>query len=248
MNDEKLREDKLLYSLAWGPKAEAISWPGYFVNGYLFHTLERGEKKSTMNSGICVKASGSGDDRLDFYGLLEEIIELEYIGDPCNQKIVLFKGRWFDPTPRGTKLVHRKYDYVDVNHKKLYQKYEPFILAQQVVQVYYADYPGAKRDRVDWWAVCKTKPRGAIEELWSYTVPAYQSDDTPIPEHVIEPIVEDIPEHLSDPTRVVDYAEEEDLIITDDMSNEDEELWNNSETTSEEECDLEDNNESEASD
>ena len=198
-----------------------------------------------MNSGICVKASGSGDDRLDFYGLLQEILELEYIGDPFNQKVVLFKGRWFDPTSRGTKLVHPNYDFVEVNHKKEYQKYEPFILAQQAVQVYYVDYPGAKRDRVDWWAVCKTKPHNAIEELWSYTTPSYQSDETLIPEHVIQSAVEDMPEHLSDPTGAVDYVEEVDM-MSDDMSHEDEdeELWNTS--TSEDESEFEDDNGSES--
>lgn len=244
MKDKQLSENKLLYSLAWGPKSEAVSWPGYFVNGYLFQTLERSQSKSTMNSGICVKPSGSGDDTSNFYGLLEEIIELEYIGDPFNQKVVLFKGRWFDPTERGTKLVHPDSPYVQVNNKKLYGKYEPFILAQQAIQVYYADFPGAKRDRADWWAVCKTKPRGAIEELWSYTEPAFQSDETLAPEHVIHSTVEEIPENLHDPTGVADYEEEEeDHIFTDDMINEDEELWNSS---SEEEQEVEDHSDSES--
>ncbi|KAL0327842.1 UNVERIFIED_CONTAM: hypothetical protein Scaly_2216800 [Sesamum calycinum] len=49
------------------------------------------------------------------------------------------KSGWVDPT-KGLKI-HPKYHLVDVNHKRLYQKDEPFILAQQAIQVYYAQYP-----------------------------------------------------------------------------------------------------------
>ena len=45
-------------------------------------------------------------------------------------------------------------------------KYEHFVLVQQAMQVYYASYPSLKRDKTDWWAVCKIKARRKIKEHW----------------------------------------------------------------------------------
>ncbi|KAL0325043.1 UNVERIFIED_CONTAM: hypothetical protein Sradi_5073600 [Sesamum radiatum] len=126
---------------------------------------------------VCVKSSSYRDTENDFYGMLEEIIELDY---PLNDDlhVVLFKCRWVDPT-RGMK-VHPHYHLVDVNFKRVYQKDEPFILAQQEVQVYYTEYPSMKRDKIDWMAVCKTKAR-RVESHWTNV--AYQIDEeVPVPE------------------------------------------------------------------
>ncbi|GAB2287573.1 hypothetical protein Dimus_037939 [Dionaea muscipula] len=68
---------------------------------------------------------------------------------------------WFDPL-QGMK-VHPHYNLVEINHKKKYMKYEPFVLAQQAGQVYFTAYPSKKNDKRDWWAVCKVKERGAID-------------------------------------------------------------------------------------
>ncbi|KAL3503865.1 hypothetical protein ACH5RR_033706 [Cinchona calisaya] len=87
-------------------------------------------------------------------------LEVEYPGPAMC--VVLFKCLWYDPV-KGMN-VHSKYNLVDINHKKRYKSYEPFILAQQAVQVYYAQYPSLKQDRADWLAVCKTRARSKVEE------------------------------------------------------------------------------------
>ncbi|KAL0445305.1 UNVERIFIED_CONTAM: hypothetical protein Slati_2253200 [Sesamum latifolium] len=76
---------------------------------------------------------------------------------------------------RGMK-VHPRHHLVDVNFKKVYQKNEPFILAQQVVQVYYTEYPSLKMDKVDWMVVCKTKARRVIDNF-RWTEVAFQDDE-----------------------------------------------------------------------
>ncbi|KAL0340111.1 UNVERIFIED_CONTAM: hypothetical protein Sradi_4527900 [Sesamum radiatum] len=170
-------EDDLLRSLYWGPKQLVKTWPCYFVNGFNFHTKDHNVGKSTMNCGVCVKSSSYRDTENDFYGMLEEIIELDY---PLNDDlhVVLFKCRWVDPT-RGMK-VHPHYHLVDVNFKRVYRKDEPFILAQQAVQVYYTEYSSMKRDKIDWMVVCKTKAR-RVESHWTNV--AYQIDEeVPVPE------------------------------------------------------------------
>ncbi|KAL0427819.1 UNVERIFIED_CONTAM: hypothetical protein Slati_2956700 [Sesamum latifolium] len=130
--------------------------------------------KDRFNMSWCVKSSSYTDTDSNFYGILEEVIQLDYPLIP-NMLIVLFKCRWVDPV-RGMK-VHPRYHLVDVNFKKVYQKNEPFTLAQQAVQVYYTEYPNIKRNKVDWQAVCKIKPRRVIDDS-RWTEVAFQEDET----------------------------------------------------------------------
>ena len=95
---------------------------------------------------MCVRSSNGGSSKDDFYDLLNEIMEIKYPGPLV--RVVLFKCMWFDPI-KGMD-VHKKFNLVEINHKKMCMKYEPFMLAQQAIQVYYASYPSLKRDKADW--------------------------------------------------------------------------------------------------
>ncbi|OMO51541.1 hypothetical protein COLO4_37631 [Corchorus olitorius] len=132
-----------------------------------------------MNSGICVRGSDSNDLASNFYGYLKDVLQIEYSGSTMRMTVVLFEGDWFDP--RVGMKVHSFYKLVDVNCKKLYRKYDPFILAQQAIQVYYCDYPSMKKDMVDWMAVCETKSRRVIDsnsmENEAEDVTAYQVEE-----------------------------------------------------------------------
>ena len=64
------------------------------MNGYKFHTQQYGQNKSTMNSGVCVKGNTYNENKRDYYGIIEEILELQYLGD--DNHIFLFKCHWFD--------------------------------------------------------------------------------------------------------------------------------------------------------
>ena len=77
-----------LYNLAWDPKIRATSWPMYHVNDFKFHTVEweRGEK--TDNTGVCVRGD-TGDGESDWHGVVNEILELTYPGEPV-KRVVLF--------------------------------------------------------------------------------------------------------------------------------------------------------------
>ena len=105
------------------------SFSGYFVNGYRFHIQEHGEGKKTTNSGVCVKGVGNGTLDSDYYGIVKEIIEVEFPQIPI-QKTVLFKCDWFDSTTNRGVKVHPQYKLVDINHKRKYTKFNPFVLAQ----------------------------------------------------------------------------------------------------------------------
>ena len=66
--------------------------------------------------------------------------------------------------------------------RRRYHAYEPFVLVHQCIQVYYTSYLGASRNRSDWKAVCKTKPRHRIEEIWIKK----KVDDEPLQEDLHE--------------------------------------------------------------
>ena len=132
------------------------------MNGYKFHTLGHGSNKATMNSGVCIKGSNFSATELDFYGQLMEVLQLEYPALPL-KRVILFNCQWFDPTPSIGTRSHHEYKLVDVNHTRRFNRYEPFILAEQAMQVYYASYPSTRKNMCNWWAVCKIKARGVVE-------------------------------------------------------------------------------------
>ncbi|KAL0427434.1 UNVERIFIED_CONTAM: hypothetical protein Slati_2918200 [Sesamum latifolium] len=92
--------------------------------------------------------------------------------------------------------VHPRYHLVDVNFKKVYQKNEPFILAQQAVQVYYTEYPSMKRDKVDWMVVCKIKARRLVDDS-RWTEVAFQEEESI---HTPQVLTDDHNYILHDPT------------------------------------------------
>ncbi|WRX28001.1 protein of unknown function DUF4216 - like 7 [Theobroma cacao] len=112
---------------------------------------------------VCIKGSFYNDCERDFYGILVDIIELEYFG--IGNKVVLFKCHWFD-TEKGIK-VDPLLGLVEIKCNSILAINEPFVLAAKVHQVYYSSYPLRKRDRRDWWAVFKTKARSRYNILSS---------------------------------------------------------------------------------
>ena len=114
-----------------GPLRKAKAWPVIFVNGYKFHTLDRGHRKRTYNSGVCMSGIGQGAGANDFYGQVQEILGFEWPGQEV-RRCVLFNCEWFDPSSRGTRI-HRKYGIVEVNKNWHYSKYDPFIFASTAI-------------------------------------------------------------------------------------------------------------------
>ncbi|XP_047342609.1 uncharacterized protein LOC124946061 [Impatiens glandulifera] len=165
----------LLYYLSFGPKTPATRHSMYFVNGFVWRSRDFGSNKATMNSGVCVHT-----DDADYYGLLEDIIEIEYPGPSL--RIVLFKCLWFDPT-RGSR-VDETYRLVDINMKRKYAKYDPFILAQQGIQA-----------------------RGKIEKQWSDDL-VYQQEEPTIQLDIPLNIPLYDVNNLSDPNGMVDELDD----------------------------------------
>jgi len=62
--------------LSLGLERKVKCYNEYFVNWYVFHTEKYGHWRKTYNSGVCIKGSTSSEFEVDYYGKLEEIIEL----------------------------------------------------------------------------------------------------------------------------------------------------------------------------
>ncbi|KAL4566327.1 hypothetical protein LXL04_030441 [Taraxacum kok-saghyz] len=145
--------------IARKPSRLVKSHKGYFVKGYKFHTRKHGDGRITNNCGVCVRGTTYNDEESDYFGLLDEVLEVDYLGsERCI--VVLFKCTWFD-NAQGVKVHQNK--LIDIKPKSRLQTNDPFVLASQVEQVYYTPYPAVTRDTKDWWAVIKTKPRGIYE-------------------------------------------------------------------------------------
>lgn len=113
--------------------------------------------------GVRIKGTNYIANDNDYYGILTEILELEYKGSTPIKRTILCKCEWFDPTPNVGVKIHPQYKILDVNHRRKLKKYEQFILAMQAAQVYYATYASLRRDKSDWWTVYKTKARGVMD-------------------------------------------------------------------------------------
>jgi len=62
---------------------------------------------------------------------------------------------------------------VEVHRSRRYIRYDSFILVTNAIQVYYMPYPEKIKEKVDWWVVIKTKPRGTVDDRDTLEV-AYQ--------------------------------------------------------------------------
>ncbi|GJV53161.1 hypothetical protein Tco_1448902 [Tanacetum coccineum] len=141
--NHKIREKKVagdcseeLFSLACGP-ISTCTYPACIVNGVKFVVHERDILHTTQCSGV----STLGLDGEMYYGQLEEILELTYIG---NRKVVLFRCKWFDTINPKNLTTRNRRSYIEhgIQHiltDREFHKNNQYILATQVTQVFYLE-------------------------------------------------------------------------------------------------------------
>ena len=109
------------------------------INLCRFTRFDEGEVHVYCVSGVPdifthVGRSTNASDEADYYGILTDIIQIEYEG-AVNLKITLFKCKWYDPMiGRGTRRSNG--GIVDVLSSRKYYKYEPFILGTYVLFIH----------------------------------------------------------------------------------------------------------------
>jgi hypothetical protein len=135
---------KSLSLLSLGPERKIKCYNGYFINGYVFHTEEYEYGRKTYNNGVCVKGSTSSELEVDYYGRLEEVVELQYHSE--QNRVFLFKCYWYDTTDIGIR-VDPHFGLVEINSKaRLLNVNDVFVFAKQCQQVYYIYTPSFRKD------------------------------------------------------------------------------------------------------
>lgn len=127
------------------------------VNGYRFHTQSREKNRKTQNSGIVVQGVHE-ENIIDFYGILQEVLEIEYLGE--NKRVLIFKCDWFMVDDGKGLRTDKESGLKSVNMSRKWYKDQPYILASQAKQVFYA--PDLKLGN-NWYVVQSSTPRALYD-------------------------------------------------------------------------------------
>lgn len=119
--------------LAAGPSRQVTSWSSYEINGYTFYTHTKDSKSVNQNSGVRVVAIGEGGKKVDYFGIIEEIWELDYGIEELN--VALFRCRWLNK-PEINEIGLRVVDLQNIGFND-----DPWVLASHVMQVFFMTDP-----------------------------------------------------------------------------------------------------------
>ena len=140
-----------LFQLSRGLDKQVLSYKCYMINGFKFHTNDHEGCLKTQNSGVVVRGD-TGIVNLDYYGVLSDVVELQYMG---GNRVVLFKCNWWDVHSPSRGIDIDKYGIISVNAMRHLRTDEPFVLAYQAEQVFYVN----DNLKSDWQVILKIKPR-----------------------------------------------------------------------------------------
>lgn len=91
--------------LAWGPQRFIKAYTGYLVKGYWFPRKTHSLSRLSDSSSVCVLGKYFGTKEDVYYGILDEIIEIDYCGVTIkyvvvfNCTLVWHHTRWNYPGP-----------------------------------------------------------------------------------------------------------------------------------------------------
>ncbi|XP_052171551.1 uncharacterized protein LOC127787533 [Diospyros lotus] len=194
-DQSKLTEQ--IYALACGPDNRVRRYSGCIVNGVRFHTKEHETNLRSQNSGVVVGGMHEDED-IDFYGVVTDIIELNYIKD---NRAILFKCDWFD-LDKKKKGIHHDGRLTSINVSKYWYKDDPFVMALQAKQVFYLVDLKLGKD----WRVPQNFSHRHIYDVPEMSSSAVETEELANVENEI--IYQDI--EISENSRHVQLEEEED--------------------------------------
>jgi Transposase family tnp2/Domain of unknown function (DUF4218)/Transposase-associated domain/Domain of unknown function (DUF4216) len=122
-----------LYWLSRSPSSTIWTYQGYEINGNTFYTIAQDKKSTNQNSGVRFDATNSDGTKDTYYGYIEEIWELDY---GLDLKVPLFRCKWVKLNGGGI-LVDKTYGMTTVDLNNIAYLDEPFVLANDVSQVFY---------------------------------------------------------------------------------------------------------------
>jgi len=103
-----------------------------------YSTVDREKFLVTQNCGVMTPGSHNGRD-IDFYGLLKEIIELEYNSNfQLRRIVVLFRCDWFNQEDKTRGPRDDSY-FKSINVQSVWYKTDPFILSTHSKKIFYLE-------------------------------------------------------------------------------------------------------------
>jgi hypothetical protein len=130
--------DRMLLTLSYGPAPNLMTYQAYDINGYKFYTEER-DKGGDYQISFVTMVSYTGEEKKRYYGKIEEIWELDYIGE----KLPMFRVRW------ATNITEEDEYFTtmcmpEANKSKTKNptvQNEPWVLARHVEQCFFITNP-----------------------------------------------------------------------------------------------------------
>ncbi|KAK5811839.1 hypothetical protein PVK06_027212 [Gossypium arboreum] len=156
--------------LSQGPNRVIKRYSAFLINGYRFHTKYRERMRRTQNCGVVVNSSITSyasardsnpvEGNVEYYGLLTDIIELDYYG---RWKVILFRCDWADVNT-GRRIKKDQFGFTMVNFSRLIHTGqqlmdEPYVFSSQVKQVFYSKDPTDE----GWYVVLRNTPRDLFD-------------------------------------------------------------------------------------
>jgi hypothetical protein len=89
LKDKNISPGETIYSitiskLAAGPSRQMTSWNAYEINGYTYYTHTKDSKCVNQNRGVRVVAIDAAGRKTDYFGIIEDIWELDYGSEELN--------------------------------------------------------------------------------------------------------------------------------------------------------------------
>ncbi|XP_066333088.1 uncharacterized protein [Miscanthus floridulus] len=181
-NPESISEG--LWALSCGPDLRVKTCAACKVNGVRYSAVDRENFLLTQNSGVMTEGSHDGNN-IDFYGVLKEVIELQYNSNlQVRRTVVLFRCDWFKQEGKTIGLRDDGH-FKSINVQSLWYKTDPFILATQSKKIFYLQDTSLGKD---WRVVQKFEYRNIydVAEKDEASHDVHQDDYCSDTEHVVQ--------------------------------------------------------------
>jgi hypothetical protein len=173
-----------LWALSCGPDLRVRTYAACKVNGVRYSTVDREKFLLTQNSGVVTGGTHNGED-VDYFGVLKEVIELEYNSNlQARRTVVLFRCDWFNLEGK-TRGLRDDGHFKSINVQSLWYKNDPFILATQSKKIFYLQDTSLGKD---WRVVQKFEHRNMydVSEKEEASHEVHQDDYGSDTEHVVQ--------------------------------------------------------------
>ena len=173
-----------LFALSCGPDPRVKTCKACSVNGIRYSTLDREKFLQTQNSGVMTEGTHE-DVTIDYYGVLREVIELQYNSNvDVRRSVVLFRCDWYNQVGR-TRGVRDDGHFKSINIESFWYKFDPFILATQSKKIFYLPDTALGKD---WQIVQKFEHRAMynVSEKDDHCAFVHQDDSCSDTEHDVQ--------------------------------------------------------------